>query len=162
MSMILRTASVSLAHEASRRLAAQESASFRISESVLNAGGQPEGGVAASSASYRITLGSVGEGLSGAFFTGAGFGGEGGFVAAFPPPGEVGELRFSDAVTLVWAAHPATMRFWKRLQAFVKRRATRVPRSGPVTRSRPGLSAYAFPAAYAQILEGRARAANPL
>ncbi len=61
-----------------------------------------------------------------------------------------------------WAAHPATLRFWKRLHAFVKRHATRVPRSGPVSRARPGLSAYAFPAAFAQILEGRARAANPL
>ncbi len=61
-----------------------------------------------------------------------------------------------------WAAHPTTMRWWKRLQAFVKRRATRVSRFGPLDEARPGLTAWAFPAAYAQILEGRARAANPL
>jgi len=87
--------------------AAQESSSYRIRESTFNVAGHPDDGVAPASASYRITLGSLGEPVAVVGLAGATLSGEGGFVGAFAPPGEVRGLRFADAVTLVWQADPA-------------------------------------------------------
>lgn len=81
---------------------AQESANFKLEERVFNAGGHPSAGVVFASGSYRVTLDSIGEGLALRGLTGASFGMDGGFVAPYPPPGEVVNLRFTDGTTLVW------------------------------------------------------------
>lgn len=57
-------------------------------------------------------------------------------------------------------AAPATKRWWERLRRWVKKKATRVPRSGPV--DGPHAEVWAFPSALAQIASGRPRSANPL
>ena len=69
-------------------VAAQQSASYKLSDSVLNAGGHPSGGTVMTSA---------GAGLGSASFSA-----DAGFGVCYPPPGEVGGLGFDDAVTLVW------------------------------------------------------------
>ena len=87
-------------------LAAQQSPSFDLEEAVLNSGGSPTDGTAPTSASFSVSLGALGNraslGLSGASFTL-----EGGFVAAYPPPQEVMDLRFIDSDTLSWDAEYA-------------------------------------------------------
>ena len=69
----------------------QESPSFRLSESVLNAGGRPVNGAVATSASFRIELDALGDAVSD-------------FVAVYAPPGEVTGLRFDNHITLRWNA----------------------------------------------------------
>jgi hypothetical protein len=83
---------------------AQESPSFRLNEHSLNSGGQPQDGVVLSSSSFRITLAAIGEAATAPTVSSSSFTSEGGFVSSFPPPGEVANLRFTDAVTLVWNA----------------------------------------------------------
>jgi hypothetical protein len=81
---------------------AAESASHKLNEYVFNAGGHPLGGSVSASASRRITLDSVGEGVVGGVSSSASFKMDGGFVSAYPPPGEVTDLLFSNKITLVW------------------------------------------------------------
>jgi hypothetical protein len=82
----------------------QESASYRLNEHVLNAGGQPAAGSAAASASYTITFGSVGEGLAAVAPSSASFQLAGGFVAPYPPPGEVAGVILPASTTVTWGA----------------------------------------------------------
>ena len=81
---------------------AQESPSFRLTESVLNAGGRPENGAVATSASFRIELDALGDAVSPVAVLGPSFGHVPGFVSIYPPPGEVTGLVFDDDVTLRW------------------------------------------------------------
>jgi hypothetical protein len=83
---------------------AAESASHKLNEFVFNAGGHPSDGTVSTSASHRITLDAVGEGVVGGISSSASFKMDGGFVVAYPPPGEVTDVRFSNKTTLVW--HP--------------------------------------------------------
>jgi hypothetical protein len=83
---------------------AQESASYRLNEHVLNAGGHPEAGVILTSAGYRMTLDALGESVVGRGLSSASYRMEGSFAAGYPPPGEVHNLRFTDDTTLVWDA----------------------------------------------------------
>lgn len=87
---------------------AQQSASFRNSEHVLNAGGRPVGGSGAASGSHRITLDAIGDSVTPGLLAGSTFVIGGGFVTPYPPPGEVHGLRFSDDVTLFWSVEPTT------------------------------------------------------
>lgn len=57
-------------------------------------------------------------------------------------------------------AKPATRKWWGRLGRWVKKNATRIPRSGPLGGPHPEV--WAFPSAYAQIAAGAPRSANPL
>ncbi|RMG43699.1 MAG: hypothetical protein D6718_11535 [Acidobacteria bacterium] len=82
---------------------AQQSASYRMDEHVLDQGGRPADGVTASSASYRVSLDSLGEGLVRAGLASATYHMDGSFGAAYPPPGEVLGLRFADQQTLAWS-----------------------------------------------------------
>ena len=82
-------------------LAAQQSASFDLEEGVLNSGGSPADGAAPASASFSVTLGALGN-RANLELSGASFSLDGGFVAAYPPPLEVMDLRFSDGDTLSW------------------------------------------------------------
>ena len=84
---------------------AQSSASFNLDEHVLNQGGNPgAGGQILTSAGFRMTLDSIGEGVIGTALSSASFTMDGGFLPAYPPPGEVTGLRFDDATTLGWDA----------------------------------------------------------
>lgn len=82
---------------------AQQSASYALTESVFNQGGHPADGVVPASASYRLTLEAVGEDVSGTALASASFRLDGSFLAAYPPPGEVFELRLlEDHETIAW------------------------------------------------------------
>ncbi len=86
----------------------QTSASYRLTEAVLNAGGDPNGVSFAASGSYRIRLDAIGQAV---VLPGAGsatFHLDAGFVADYPPPTEVGNLRWTDSATLVWDPEKST------------------------------------------------------
>jgi hypothetical protein len=87
--------------------AGQQSASYRLEEHALNAGGRPADGVEATSVSYRITLDAIGQGVLGRDLSSASYRMDGGFVPAYPPPGEVTGVFLTDAVTLVWDPEPS-------------------------------------------------------
>jgi hypothetical protein len=81
---------------------AQQSASYKLSESAVNAGGRPVNGAGASSASYRVSFDAIGEAAGGGTLSSASYRVGSGFVAWFPPPGETTGLRFADRTTLRW------------------------------------------------------------
>ena len=81
----------------------QESASFRLSDHVLNAGGHPAGGTIITSASHRMTLDALGAAVAATGLSGASHRMDASFAAAYLPPGEVRGLGFVDAETLVWS-----------------------------------------------------------
>lgn len=89
------------------RASAQASASFRLAEHALNAGGNPRSGAVLSSPAFRLTLDALGEGSARLGLAGSSYRLDGGFVAPYPPPGEVFDLRFEDRDTLGWRAHSA-------------------------------------------------------
>jgi hypothetical protein len=91
----------------STAVAAQQSSSYRLEEHVLNAGGRPQGGVVAASASFRISLDSIGEGLVGTALSGPSFKLDPGWLGAYRPVAEISGLRFTDGSTLAWDADPA-------------------------------------------------------
>ncbi len=86
---------------------AQESATYKLTDHVFNAGGHP--GVASNpvSASYQITMGSIGAGLSARGLSSASYRTDAGFVMAYPPPGEATGLRFISKTGLAWDAEPS-------------------------------------------------------
>ncbi len=82
--------------------AAQQSASYHVSGSVLNEGGHPQQGVIVASASYRVSLGAIGEEIADGTLAAAGYHVDAGFTTAYPPPTEVLGLLFTSAATLRW------------------------------------------------------------
>lgn len=92
--LLLVAASLGVTH-------AQQSASHQIEQSALNAGGQPRGALTASSASFAITLDSLGDAISGDEATGSVLA-QGGIPAAFRPPIEVLDLEFVNEQDLQW------------------------------------------------------------
>jgi hypothetical protein len=88
-------------------VSAQESASFKLNEHAFNAGGRPEGGSVAASASFRISLDALGDSVKPGLIAGGDYQLGGGFVSAYPPPGEVQLMGFTDHVTLVWTDEPS-------------------------------------------------------
>ena len=61
------------------------------------------------SASYRLSLDSIGEALARQGLSGASIHLDGGFVGAYPPAGEVQGLEFlADQQTLIWSREPAS------------------------------------------------------
>jgi hypothetical protein len=87
--------------------AAQTSSSYKLEEHVFNAGGHPEAGTVLSSASYRVTIDAVGECVVGTGLGSASYSMDSGFVPAYPPPGEVLNLRFANDTTLQWDPEPS-------------------------------------------------------
>jgi hypothetical protein len=83
---------------------AQQSPSYRLKESTVNAGGDPRNGVPLASASFRVTLDAIGDSIVRPGLASSSFHVNGGFVSAYSPPGEVAGLVFADDITLVW--HP--------------------------------------------------------
>jgi hypothetical protein len=82
---------------------AQSSASYKLQEQTINAGGNPASGSVLESASYRVRLDSIGDGVASPGLSSASYEHDAGFVMSYAPPGEVQELRLGpDKVTLVW------------------------------------------------------------
>ena len=86
---------------------AQSSASYMISDHAFNCGGGPRGFLVPTSASYQITLDSIGEMVTGTSLAGGSFRLEGSLASAHRPPGEVLGLDFTDDTTLEWDAEPS-------------------------------------------------------
>jgi len=81
----------------------QQSASYRLEEHTVNAGGHPAGGAVLSSPSYSIRLDAIGDGVARSGAGGTSYGLDAGFVAAYRPPGEVRNLTVdADKITLRW------------------------------------------------------------
>jgi len=88
---------------------AQSSASYKLDEHAFNAGGRPAQAVVSSSASYRLTLDSIGESIAGQVLAGVSYQLEGGLASSYPPPGEVHDLELlEDLQTLTWSWEPAS------------------------------------------------------
>lgn len=85
-------------------IAAQSSASFRLEEHSWNAGGHPEGGAAAASASFRISLASIGDSVVRTGLSSPSFRADTGYAFGYAPPAEVLNLVWSSATTLEWSA----------------------------------------------------------
>jgi hypothetical protein len=92
---------------AAHPLRAQESAHFRLNEAVFNAAGHPVQGTTMASASHRLSLDALGDGLADVSLASPSFTLGAGMVASHPAPGEVGTLRFLDQQTLVWTREPS-------------------------------------------------------
>jgi hypothetical protein len=84
--------------------AAQQSASYKLTECTLNAGGHPANGVVLTSANRRLRLDAAGDPLVGTARASATFHADAGFTSAYPPPGQVLGLAFGDRTTLRWNA----------------------------------------------------------
>ena len=82
--------------------AAQQSASFALSEHAFTAGGCPQDGSPLTSPGFHVGLCALGETAAAPELAGGGFALEGGFVAPYPPPGSVRNLRFLSEDQLAW------------------------------------------------------------
>ena len=105
----MRRTIVAIAFMIPAAIQAQSSTDYRLDEHSLNAGGRPAQAVVSSSASYRVSLESIGQPVIGRALSGASFRLQGGFASAYPPPGEVTGLQFlADEQTLTWLREPAS------------------------------------------------------
>jgi hypothetical protein len=84
--------------------AAQQSASYKMTESTFNAGGDPLNGASAASASFRIRLDALGDAVVGVGGASASFHMDAGFADVYAPPGEVRNQRFTNASSMTWDA----------------------------------------------------------
>jgi hypothetical protein len=87
---------------------AQTSASYRLTESVFNAGGDPRDGQFSRSKNWRITLDSIGDPAAVIATRSASYTVDGGFVVAYPPPGEVLGLSATSVTAWGWSAERST------------------------------------------------------
>lgn len=90
---------------------AQTSASYKLQESVFNAGGDPAQGSVLASASYRLKLDSIGEGIVWVGLSSASYHADGSFVSAYPPPGEVQGQLFTGKQTMTWSPERSVGRY---------------------------------------------------
>jgi hypothetical protein len=91
--------------------AAQQSTSYKLSETTFNNGGNPHAGMDPGSAHYRITLDSIGQELVRAGAASPSYRVDAGFVGRYGPPGEVTGLRFPNQSTFVWDPKPWAYRY---------------------------------------------------
>ena len=90
---------------------AQTSASYKLTESSLDDGGDPRDGSFAASASHRIRLDALGQAVNLSGPASASFHLDAGFAAGYPPPTEVRNLHWTDPATLVWDPEKSTGRY---------------------------------------------------
>ncbi len=81
---------------------AQQSANFKLTEWTINAGGDPVNGNSAASASWKVRLDAIGDGVLGVGQASASVHLDSGFVDVYAPPGEVQNQRFTNASTMSW------------------------------------------------------------
>jgi hypothetical protein len=86
----------------------QSSANFKLDEHAFNAGGHPNEGVILTSASFKVSLDALGDGVARLGLTSSNFRMEAGLVASYPPPGEVrGFAILGDKQTMFWDPEPS-------------------------------------------------------
>jgi hypothetical protein len=85
---------------------AQTSASYKLTESVFNAGGDPQNGTVAASASWRVTLDAIGDAADGVGLASASWHADAGFVDLYRPPGEVRNVLWPSKTTMTWSPEP--------------------------------------------------------
>jgi len=91
---------------------AQSSASYRLEEQALNAGGQPVNAVVSTSLGYRLALDSIGDALTSRELSSPSYRLTAGFAGRYPPPGEIGGLEIlHDGQTLAWSWEHASTAF---------------------------------------------------
>lgn len=82
---------------------AQTSSSYRLDEHTLNAGGHPAGGRTLASASYRVSLDSIGDGVTAPVLQSTSYSMDAGFARSYPAPGEVrGLVALVDKESFAW------------------------------------------------------------
>lgn len=81
---------------------AQTSASFKLTESTMNNGGDPHDGAFALSASFHLRLDAVGDALVAVGPASAGWHMDAGFVDAYRPPGETANLGWPTKTSMTW------------------------------------------------------------
>lgn len=86
---------------------AQTSTSFKLTESTLNSGGDPQNGSSASSASFRIRLDAIGDALVLVGSASPSFRTDTGFVGRYLPPREVPAIYFPNKTTMTWDPEPS-------------------------------------------------------
>ena len=86
---------------------AQTSTSFKVTENAINAGGHPLDASRPASASFRISLGTLGDATVPSVPSSASYRGDGGFVARYAPPGEVRGVQFLSKINLTWSHEPS-------------------------------------------------------
>jgi hypothetical protein len=86
---------------------AQTSASYQITESAINCGGDPQNGVVLTSPSFKVTLDAIGDAIAGGTLASTSFSTDVGLPPSVKPPGEVREVQFSTPTTLTWHAEPS-------------------------------------------------------
>ena len=87
--------------------AAQTSASFKLTEDVINAGGNPLDGNRPASASFKISHDAIGDAAIRGTLSSASYRADGGFVVRYGPVGEVHGVRFLDGTNLTWNHEPS-------------------------------------------------------
>ncbi|MBP7146527.1 MAG: hypothetical protein KBD01_03210 [Acidobacteria bacterium] len=91
---------------------AQSSASFRLAEHALNAGGHPLDGIRPASANFRAGAGAIGDAALRRGAASTSFRLDGGFTARYGPPSEVAGVRVhADHRTVSWDGQPAATAF---------------------------------------------------
>ena len=86
---------------------AQTSASFKVTEHAINAGGHTQDTARPASASFRVSFGAIGDAAVRPTLSSASYGGGVGFVMRYAPPGEVSGVRFVDKINLAWNHGPS-------------------------------------------------------
>jgi hypothetical protein len=86
---------------------AQTSANFKVAESVINAGGNPNDATRPASASFRVSFAAIGDAAMRSAPSSTSYRGDVGLIARYRPPGEVQSLRFLDKVNLAWNHEPS-------------------------------------------------------
>jgi hypothetical protein len=81
---------------------AQQSPSYKMTETVFNEAGIPTAGVVLASPSYRITFGGAGEAIVATELAGASYRMDASFVGGYSAPGEVANLRFASKTGMTW------------------------------------------------------------
>jgi hypothetical protein len=81
---------------------AQASAGYKVTESTFNNGGDPSNGSFAASSGYHVRLDALGGVTADRGLSSPGYHADGGFVAGFPPPVEVLNLKWTSSSTMVW------------------------------------------------------------
>jgi hypothetical protein len=94
-----------LALGCSASLQAQSSTNYQIEQGTFNNGGNPS--PVLSSTSYQMTLDAIGDGLNATGLASSSYGMDPGFPSAYPPPGEVLNLRLPGKTVLTWAPEPS-------------------------------------------------------
>lgn len=89
----------------------QQSASFRVSDSSINAGSVPLGGQALESAGFRVTLAAIGDATVEGTAASPSYFADPGFVQAYAPPQELSNLRFVSKTLLTWNRSETAIRF---------------------------------------------------